>query len=331
MDQMETKVGVPLPDHLVPLNLDTIQASPLETPTPVQPHPRPRPLKLNLPLALVDLQLREAQPLRQTLPLVTPLLPRHLACSVELPQLRRGRSADFLGSELRRRVGLGVHRRQGRRSRLSLGGLGARPRLLNPQLLLHRERVSLEHLRPGRPPPLLLVDCLERVQLGEDSSVLNPLLPLLLPVSSVLNLQQAPPLPLPLLSQPATCSESLPNPVSLARPLLLPLLLLLRLPLPTPPLLLHLPEVCSELRAGNEGLRTMGTLRVRKLELLAEDSLVDLVVRGLSELKHRHKHRKKPRHQLPLPLRPLAVSGNLPSPRPGKSGCIVAQSLLSGC
>lgn len=329
---METKDGVPLPDHFLLHNFDTIQASPLETPTPAQPLPRPRPLKLNLPLASVERQLREAQPPRQTLPLVTPHLPRHLACSEELPQLRRGRLAGSLGSELRRRVGLGVHRRQGRRNRLSLVDLGARPRLLNPQLLLpHRERVSLVRQRPGRPPPLLLVDCLEWVQLGEDSSVLNPLLPLLLPVSLVLNPQPAPPLPLPLLNRPATCSEPLPNQVSLVRPLLLPLLLLLRLPLPTPPLLLHLPEVCSELRMGNEGLRMMGTLRVRKLELLVEDSLVDLEVLGLSELKHRHKHRKKPRHQLPLPLRPLAVSGNLPSPRPGKSGCIVAQSLLSGC
>lgn len=329
---METEVGVPLPDHLVPLNLDTIQASPLETPTPVQPLPRPRPLKLNLPLALVDLQLREAQPLRQTLPLVTPHLRLHLACSVELLRLRRGRLAGSPGSELRRRVGLGVHRRQERRNRLSLVDLGARPQLLNPQLLLlHRERVSLVRQRPGRLPPLLLVDCLERVQLGEDSSVLNPLLPLLLPVSLVLNPQQAPPLPLPLLNRPATCSEPQPNPASLARPLLLPLLLLLRLPLPTPPLLLHLPEVCLGLRMGNEGLRMMGTLRVRKLELLVEDSLVDLEVLGLSELKHRHKHRKKPRHRLRLQLRPLAVSGNLPSPRPGQSGCIVAQNLLSGC
>jgi hypothetical protein len=330
---METKVGVPLPDHLVPLNLDTIQASPLETPTPVQPLPRPRPLKLNLPLALAELQLREAQPLQQTLPLVTPHLRLHLACSGEPPQLRRGRLAGSLGSELRRRVGLGVHRRQERRNRLSLVDSGARPRLLNLQLLLllHRERVSSERLRPGRPPLLLLVDCLERVQLGEDFSVLNRLLPLLLPVSLALNLQQARPLPLPLLSRPATCSEPLPNPVSLARPLALPLLLLLRLPLPTPPLLLHLPEVCLGLRAGNEGLRTMGTLRVRKLELPVEDSLVDSEGRGLSGLKHRHKYRKKPRHRLRLRLRPLAASGNLPSPRPGQSGCIVAQNLLSGC
>ena len=185
----------------------------METPTPVQPHPQPRPLKLNLPLALVELQLREAQPLRQTLPLVTPLLRLHLVCSEELPQLRRGRLAGSPGSELRRRVGLGVHRRQERRNRLSLVDLEARPRLLNPQLLLlHRERVSLVRQRPGRRPLLLLVDCLERVQLGEDSSVLNPLPPLLLPVSLVLSLQQAPPLPLPLLSRPATCSEPLPNP-----------------------------------------------------------------------------------------------------------------------
>jgi len=312
-----------LPDHLLLPKFGPIQASPLEPPIPVQPLPRPRPLKLNLPLASVELQLREAQPLRRTLPLVTPHLPLHLAYSGELPQLRRGRLAGSLGSELRRRAGLGVHRRQERRNRLSLVDLGARPRLLNPQLLLlHRERVSLVRQRPGRPPLLLLVDCLERVQLGEDSSVQNPLLPLLLPVSSVLNLQQAPPLPLLLLSRPATCSEPLPNPVSLVRPLLLPLLL--RLQVPTPTQLLHLPEVCSGLRVGNEGLRTMGTLPVRKLELLVEDSSVDLEVRGLSELKHRHKHRKKPRHRLPLQLLPLEDSGNPPSPRPGQPGCIVA-------
>lgn len=323
---METKFGVPLPDHLVPLNLDTIQASPLETPTPTQPHPRPRPLKLNLPLASVELRLREAQPLRQTLPLVIPHPPLHLACSEELPQLRRGHLAGSPGSELRRRVGLGVHRRQERPNRLSLVDLEARPRLLNPQLLLqHRGRVSSEHQRPGRPLPLLQVDYLERVQLGEDFSVLNPLLPLLLPVSLALNLQQAPPPPLPLLNRRATCSELPPNPVSLVRPLLLPLLL--RLQVPTPPLLPHLPEVCSGLRVGNEGLRTMGILQVRKLELLVEDSLVGLEVRGLSELKHRHKHRKKRWHRLPLLLQPLEGLGNPPSLRLGQSGCIVSQSV----